>query len=157
SQNHLEYDFEVAPGADPSAITLEYPDATGLSIGADGQLLIHQAGAPDMVKSAPVMYQTDHGLQVAVHGEWVVKGPHEAGYVVTAYDPKLQLVIDPILFSTVLGGSGNESIFAGASDSAGNFYVAGGTTSTDFPVQNPFQSSASGSQDIFITKINAAG
>jgi len=60
-------------------------------------------------------------------------------------------------FSTLLGGSGIDSGRAIAFDSLNNLYVAGHTNSTDFPTRNPFQSTLSGGQDGFITKINATG
>src|SRR6202043_1531319 len=44
-----------------------------------------------------------------------------------------------------------------AVDSAGNAYVAGSTTSSDFPVVTPFQAALPGPQAAFVTKINAAG
>ena len=60
-------------------------------------------------------------------------------------------------FSTFLGGSGNEHAGGVAVDRFGNVYVAGGTYSTNFPVVAPIQGVNGGSQDAFVTKINAAG
>src|ERR1044071_2569869 len=42
-------------------------------------------------------------------------------------------------------------------DGAGNFFVAGNTTSTNFPTINAFQAQLGGSIDVTVVKIDAAG
>ncbi|MGA3324750.1 MAG: SBBP repeat-containing protein [Terriglobia bacterium] len=64
------------------------------------------------------------------------------------------------VYSTYLGGSGNESGLAIAVDSAGEAYVTGRTTSTNFPTVNPFQATNNGGYngyDVFVSEFNAAG
>ena len=60
-------------------------------------------------------------------------------------------------FSTFLGGTGNEHAGGIAVDGTGNVYVAGGTYSTNFPLKIPIQAINGGSQDAFVTKLNASG
>ncbi len=66
--------------------------------------------------------------------------------------------IDPtgstLLFSTFLGGSGGDDAPGLALDSAGMLYVAGSTSSTDFPVVNPIQAANAGWYDAFVSKID---
>lgn len=62
-----------------------------------------------------------------------------------------------LVYSTYLGGSGEDRAFRIAVDSAGNAYVTGDTDSTNFPTANALQSSIGGSVDAFVAKINAAG
>src|SRR6202167_3519361 len=62
-----------------------------------------------------------------------------------------------IVYSTYLGGSGEDAGHAIAIDANGNMYVAGTTTSTDFPTFKPAQSSLGGDQDAFIAEISADG
>jgi hypothetical protein len=62
-----------------------------------------------------------------------------------------------IAFSTYLGGSGEDGANAIALDSTGNIYIAGATSSTDFPVFKPLQSTPGGEGDAFIAKIAGDG
>lgn len=65
-----------------------------------------------------------------------------------------------LIYSTYLGGAGDENFSGGsiAVDLAGNAYVAGDTTSTDFPLRNAFQSAYGGGYtDLFVTKLNSSG
>ena len=66
-----------------------------------------------------------------------------------------------VVFSTYLGGSGNDYGRDITVDTAGNIYVTGTTSSDDFPTRNPYQSQrvrgGDAGADIFVTKINAAG
>lgn len=60
------------------------------------------------------------------------------------------------LYSTYLGGSGGDRSFGIAVDSSGNAYIAGETTSTNYPfMTGAFRTAPPGSNDAFITKLNA--
>jgi hypothetical protein len=60
-------------------------------------------------------------------------------------------------FSTFLGGAGIEHAGGIAVDSAGDIFVAGGTSSANFPVVSAVQGSLAGTQNAFVAKISAAG
>jgi Beta-propeller repeat len=63
------------------------------------------------------------------------------------------------IYSTYLGGSGSNDALAIAVDSAGEAYVTGDTTSSNFPVLNATQATlkAAGATNVFITKLQANG
>lgn len=61
-----------------------------------------------------------------------------------------------LLFSTYLGGSGGEDGTSLSLDPAGDVYVGGATTSSDFPVQDAAQAQPGGGQDAFVAKFDAA-
>jgi PKD repeat protein len=81
-------------------------------------------------------------------------GSYELGNV---FITKVNAEGTAFVYSTHLGGSGGDSGHAIALDSSGDIYVAGRTTSTDFPTKNPVQAANAGSFDIFITKLDATG
>src|SRR5271156_691445 len=56
NQQHLEYDFVVAPGADPDKIRLDVQGARNLRIDEKGDLLLRTSGGEIRLQK-PVMYQ----------------------------------------------------------------------------------------------------
>ncbi|MBK5229367.1 MAG: SBBP repeat-containing protein, partial [Actinobacteria bacterium] len=151
----LEYDFVVAPGADPKDIRVGFSGASDIAL-KDGSLVITTASGA-VTQEAPVLYQTIAGRQVPVDGRFVLAG-EEVGFEVGAYDHSRQLVIDPTLvYSTYLGGASDDVGYGIAVDSSGEAYVTGFTNSTKFPTVAPFQGSDAGSTDAFVTKLDRTG
>jgi hypothetical protein len=167
----LEYDFVVAPGADPSVIAVDV--AAGLSrhsssknggvkpplqVDPSGDLVVKTASG-EVRFHKPVVYQeqfTVNRSQMTVQdekrsstdnpkskiqnrkfldGRYVLQTDNQVGFKVASYDHTIPLVIDPVLsYATYFGGTtGNEQGNGIAVDAAGNVYVTGSTTSTDFP------------------------
>jgi Abnormal spindle-like microcephaly-assoc'd, ASPM-SPD-2-Hydin/Beta-propeller repeat len=155
--NALEHDFTVRPGADPSAIAFRLPGAERIDLSPDGDLEIHTAGAT-LTLTKPVAYQEGAAGRNTAEVKFEVDGQGVVHFRVGAYDRRRALVIDPVFsFSTFLTGTGNDQVNAVTTDAAGNIYVTGTTTSTDFPTQKPEQAAHSGSSDAFITKLDPTG
>jgi hypothetical protein len=84
--------------------------------------------------------------------------PAFGGGTTDAYVTKLNPTGSALVYSTYLGGGVDETGFGLALDAAGNAYVTGNTTSTNFPtITGAFQPANSGAGDAFVTKLNAAG
>ncbi|MBI3000509.1 MAG: SBBP repeat-containing protein [Deltaproteobacteria bacterium] len=79
------------------------------------------------------------------------------GVVVDAFVTKLNPAGSALVYSTYLGGSGGENGIGIAVDAAGNAYIAGQTSSTDFPTANPLQATYGGTGDGFVAKLDATG
>ena len=63
-----------------------------------------------------------------------------------------------LVYSTYVGGSGNDSGNALAVDSSGDVFVAGGTTSSNFPTTaGSFQKNSGGGLDAFVFELNPSG
>ncbi|MFA5414288.1 MAG: PKD domain-containing protein [Methanoregula sp.] len=62
-----------------------------------------------------------------------------------------------ILYSTYLGGTGNDFGYGIAADPSGYIYVAGKTLSSDFPLKNATKTTIGGTTDAFVAKLNSAG
>src|SRR5437899_13011354 len=76
-----------------------------------------------------------------------------------AFVTKINAAGSAIVSSSYVGGSGDDFAFGIAVDGSGNAYIAGQTTSTNFPITmaTAFQTSNAGAQDAFIAKLNATG
>ena len=103
-ERQLEYDFVVAPGADPSKIAFRIRGAARMKINAHGDLVLHGTDS-DFVMHKPVIYQTIASERRPIEGSFVKKGKNEVAFRLGAYDHSQSLVIDPaIAFSSFLGG-----------------------------------------------------
>src|SRR5438876_1017497 len=164
NQRQLEYDLVVRPGADPTRIVLDIQGAERLQVDAQGDLVLHTSVGP-IRQRKPVIHQELDGVRKDIPGGYVLKGEHQVGFKVAAYDASQALVIDPVLsYSTYLGGSGAIGDYGAgiAVDASGNAYVTGGTSSSDFPTtagafQTTFGGDVFGGGDAFVTKLNPTG
>ncbi len=155
--SHLEYDFLIAPGVDPAAIRMEFDGVRRLRVNRQGDLELVMAHGV-LTQRRPVAYQVIDGQRRPVAARFVTKGRRQVAFAVPAYDARRELVIDPVLdYASYLGGSGLDRAFAVATDSSGNMYVTGVTNSANFPTKGAFQTALGGSEDVFVTKLNAAG
>ncbi len=155
SRNGLvEFDFEVAPGADPARARFSFPGRKAELL-ADGSLRVKTA-AGDLSVPRPVAW-TEDGR--SVESRFHLRGASEARVRLGTYDKSKRLTIDPALsYLTYWGGSGSETPAAMAVDSAGNIYLAGSTGSTGFPVSsNAYQRTSGGNLDAFVSKFSPAG
>jgi len=152
----LEYDFTVAANANPSAIAMAF-SAESAIIQPDGSLELTVGGHP-LIQRRPVAYQMTANGKRPVAAHYVPKGKNAFGFALGSYDPRVAVVIDPVLsYSTYLGGSGQDDAYGLAVDSAGNAYVVGATNSLDYPSSTPWPGSSAGHFHAFISKLNAAG
>jgi Beta-propeller repeat len=150
----LEYDFIVQPGSNPHKIRIGFSGSRGVSINDSGDLVLKTAGDP-IVQKKPHVYQVVDGQEQTVDAGYVISGNH-VGFKIAAYDKTKPLVIDPVLvYSTFFGGTGSEIGYGIAVDLTGAVYVAGSTTSTDFPIQSAVQPAyGTGSTDAFVFKLD---
>lgn len=158
NQHSLEYDFVVAPGADPKAIRLAFHGMTRMSVDKKGNLILDTNGGK-IIQHAPKVYQSVNGKRKDIAAHYLLRTKNQISLTIGAYDPKKTLIIDPVIsYSTYLGGSGFDVGADIAIDRWGNAYVTGTTRSTDFPVtQNALQPDSAGAMDVFVAKLNVKG
>ena len=142
NQNELEHDFVVSPGADASAIQLQYAGVTGTALAEDGNLLLHTRGGT-VQQRKPIAYQQVAGRRTDVPAAYDVREDNVVTFRLGAYDHTQPLVIDPVLvYSTFIGGSAEEFAMDVKVDAARNVYLTGYTGSfaqaqDDRPTQVP--------------------
>jgi uncharacterized protein (TIGR03437 family) len=158
-----EVDFVVAPRSRPDQIALTFPGADSLERDASGGVILHQ-GDHRIALEAPFVYQDENGERRRIEGRYVLKGRAQVGFEIAAFDGSRPLVIDPVItYASALGGSGDDSAMGIATDSQGNLYLTGATTSPDFPTSSPLQQKPGGPGkpgphvNVFVSKLNAAG
>ncbi|MBA3915006.1 MAG: SBBP repeat-containing protein, partial [Acidobacteriales bacterium] len=169
-QGQLEYDFEVAPGADPRQISVALQSSSAPVLASNGDLVLTSESGKVRLQ-APQVYQKDGDRVIDIPARFSMQDGR-VSFSLGSYDRRRALVIDPVLsYSSYLGGSGNESCSAILStsvppancpaiaiDGSFNIYVAGSTTSTDFPAPSGGTSpSLNGVANVFIAKLDPTG
>ena len=156
-QRQLEFDFIVAPGANPRPITASFVGARRIATDGTGNLLLSSA-AGDVLLHKPVAYQEKNGNREPVDARFVLEAENRVRFELGHYDHDRKLVIDPsVSYATYLGGSAEDDGLAIAIDDAGAAYVTGDTMSTNFPTVNPEQANNAGGFDVFVTKFAPGG
>jgi hypothetical protein len=156
NQGKLEYDFVVAPGADPGQVRLGWEGMDTLALNADGDLSL-RTSLGEIVQKRPLVYQDTDTGRVAVAAKYVMAPDHQVSFQLASYDRGRPLIIDPVMvYSTYLGGSSFDQAFGIAVDATGAAYVTGFTSSSNFPMASPFDNTLA-SQDVFVTKLSPSG
>jgi hypothetical protein len=153
----LEYDFELAPGADPAQIAF--------TISGHKAIRLTDAGGIDLELSSgtvhvlqPVAYQLGDNERTAVSAGFEMRGDGEIRFRLEPYDRSAPLVIDPVIvYSEYISGSFTDSAQAVQLDESGSVYVTGETSSLDFPT-TPGAYDTTGSAVIsFVAKLGPDG
>ena len=128
----IEYDFVIAPGADPGRIRVAFDGIDRLRVDPNGDLVL-ETPQGEIRNRKPSIYQSDKPIA----GTYVLRGKRKAGFALEAYEKTKPLVIDPVLtYATLLGGLAGDQAYAVAMDGNGMIYIGGETTSTNFPLKN---------------------
>ena len=170
SQRQLEYDFVVAPGADPGSIELAVSGANDLAVDDGGNLrLSHPAGTLTM--RLPIAYQEKDGEKLPVEVAYAIEGTQTIRFRLGEWDRSKPLVIDPVVtYATYFGGGSAEIPADIVVDANGQAVIAGSTRSIDLPLTpNAVQDTLAGGRcsggmlvptlclDVFAAKLNADG
>jgi hypothetical protein len=156
NQRNLEYDFVVAPGADPRRVQVAWEGVDSQMLNRDGDLVL-QTPLGEMVQKRPRVYQETSSGRVEVAAHYVLAPGRRVGFELARYDRRRPLIIDPqLVYSTYLGGNSADYGYAIAVDSSGAAYVTGDTASGTFPVVTPLKTT-NASTDAFVTKISPSG
>jgi hypothetical protein len=158
----LSTNFPVASAA-YSRLNGSLHDAFALKLSANGSMLAYSTylGGSNAEYAYGIAVDSSGNAYIAgdtMSANYPVVGGVQTtfGGVADAFLTKLSST-GSVVYSTFLGGTGTEHAGGVAVDGSGNAYIAGGTTSTNFPVLGAIQSVNGGSEDVFLTKINAAG
>jgi hypothetical protein len=148
----IEYDFEVAPGADASRIRMRFDGADRVSLNDRGELVL-ALGSGEITQHAPSVYQRrDSGEIIAVNAHYRMNQDGSVGVDLAGYDRAAKLIVDPtITYSAYLSGSGTDEGVIVTHNAKGLVYMAGDTVSSDFPLAGTSaQEFTGGSQDVWL-------
>lgn len=164
SNGPIKYDFIIKPHADASQIRLSYegvkPKRTD-----EGQLLL-KTSVGEVFESRPFAYQLVDGHITPIDCQYRVSGK-EVTFEIGAYDPSLDLIIDPeLIFSTYSGSTADNFGYTATFDEEGHLYAGSSVFGTGYPTTpGAYQATWAGGvgagalagTDIALTKFNLQG
>ena len=127
----LKYEFVLLPGSSPSVISMKVSGHQDLSLDGDGSLRISTPTRDILDTGLRVFYQDAPGELIS--GTFELRDGERYGFALGDYDGHRTVVIDPLVFSTLLGGSRTDEAWSHSTDDKGYIYVTGVTESGNFP------------------------
>jgi len=152
-QQRLEYDFTVAPGADPSAIGVRHAGAE-VALDARGNLVL-TTSVGTVRELAPQAWQTNAaGARRPVACRYALSAGGTVRFALGDYDRALPLTIDPtVVFATYTGSTATNWGFTATYDAQGNLYSGGIAFSLGYPASpGAYQTTFAGIIDMALIK-----
>jgi hypothetical protein len=131
SESSPRYDFIVHPGGDINQIVYSFFGNHELNI--TKHQVSFETTIAKITTTELLTYQIIDGIKKEVKSNFVSRSG-KIGFEVSAYDPKYDLVIDPVVFGSFFGGTSDDSIADIFPSDNDEFVIAGTTSSADFPV-----------------------
>jgi beta-propeller repeat-containing protein len=174
NQQQLEYDFVVAPGANPKQIGFALQGVEHIRVDASSGDLVLDIEDSELHFARPNVYQIEEeqtsglgGRKRLVGGDYMLEADNHVAFNLAPYDSSKPLVIDPVIrFYTYLGGMLPDVALHVAADGSG-VYVIGATASPDFPTASAISSGLHAAicgtskafpcPDAFVTKVKPDG
>jgi hypothetical protein len=103
----MKNEYVVKAGADPTAIRVKYDGAKALRVNEKRQLEI-QTPSGMLIEDVPLSYQVIDGKKREVHTKYRIGADQTVQFQVGSYKIDTDLIIDPLTFSTFLGGNADE-------------------------------------------------
>lgn len=158
------YDLIVAPGGDPSQIRYRLAGAEQVTVTSEGRLSICTSLGEVELRELFAYQQEPNGVRRQVECQFTIDSNGEVGFAVGQYDRHRTLVIDPLLYSTFLGGSASEqgstsAFTAIALANNGDVWVAGATLSGtgSYPTTTgAYDTTFGGGCDVVVAKIDTS-
>ncbi|HEY3294144.1 MAG TPA: hypothetical protein VGL38_01765, partial [bacterium] len=153
----IETVYHLHPGADPNQIQLRYEGQDGaITVDANGSLLL-STSLGLVTEKAPFAYQTINHTQIEIPCRYDLTA--EGGYrlVLGPYDATKEVVIDPLVYGSFLGGGGADEVRGMALSPNRQIVLCGMTDAQGFPITPGAYQQIGRYEDGFVTKLSLGG
>ncbi len=151
--NNIEKLFYVKPGVSQKKIKIKLQGAKRIKISETGELIIKTRNG-NIKFTKPVAYQIINNKKEHIEVAYTAKGK-TYGFKTDDYNPDYELVIDPLIASTFVGGANRDDPWFLALDGDGIVFITGETISSSYPTTTgAYDISANGGYDVFISKFS---
>lgn len=149
------YDLIIKPYKEINQIELKVLGGDSILINSIGEAVIKNR-FQDVLLNDLYVYEKETNKKI--NAKWVKSTDSTLRFEIGNYDHSKTLIIDPLIYSTYLGGSTEELIKDIKVNQNGEAYVTGSTRSIDFDITpGVYQTNFGGFWDVFISKLNSSG
>ncbi len=155
----LEYDLELAPGADLSKVICRVDGGDSLSIDDAGRLVVATRYGELKHENPKTWTNNADGTRTEIDSKFVLIDSQRFGFAIPNRDPSASIVLDPgLTYGSYMGGTSREHGCGVSVDNDCDLYVAGDTQSADFPsTAGAFDSTYNAKFDTFVAKLIGTG
>ncbi len=158
-EGNLRYDYIVSPLADYKKIQLSVQGSDKCQIKEND--LVFNTIFGEVRQCKLFVYQNIDGVKKAVQAKWIQKNEHFS-FELGNYDSRYPLIIDPLIWSTYIGGTADDHPCDVTRDIFNNVYITGYTASASYPTtagvyDNTHNGGGSYPHDVFVSKLNSTG
>jgi len=155
--NSIRYDYILKPGSDLTLLKLKFEGQESIRINETGELII-KTSLGEVTNGKLFSYQNDNGTKIEIACRFVQTEDGTISIKAVGYDKTKELIIDPLVYSTFIGGNDMDDIYSIKIDDEGNAFLAGYTLSANYPTTiGSYQTTEKGFYDAIITKLNSLG
>jgi len=156
NEEGLKYDFIVKPGGVHEEIGWHYDGIEDIHSDEFGNLQI-KTTTGTLHEEKPFSYQIINGEKVEIVSKYDLQS-NSVGLIIGKYDDKSPLIIDPLIYSTYIGGIDWDWGDGIEVDSEGNVFLVGSSESFNFPTTSgSYDEDHNGGRDVVVCKVNAEG
>jgi len=154
--NYLRYDFVLQPGAEPNDITFTL-DGSNETIKNIGNELILETSIGNIHIGDLKSYQYNQKNKNKIRSHFEIDN-NQIKLITDAFDKNAIMIIDPLVWSTFIGGSQDDYYNDVVLDANNNVYVTGYTSSSNYPTTiGSYNTSFTNFYDIIVTKFSSNG
>ncbi len=155
----LRYDLIILPYADLEQFRMKFEGQEGLEVNENGELVI-MTSIGDVKNQKIYAYQNSNPAtkETEIPVSFNRNEDGTIGFSTKNYNKHLSLTIDPLIYSTFIGGAGADTETDMAISNTGEAYVTGYTSTSDYPTTSEaYDVSHNGGFDVFVSKLNING
>ncbi|MBI3218953.1 MAG: SBBP repeat-containing protein [Bacteroidetes bacterium] len=156
AKNQFRYDLLCDSTSKPSKIHFRFEGAANVELSPDGNIVLGSS-IGEVFMGAPNAYQIINGKKILVECKYYITSDKSIGFETGKYDVKQELIIDPPVFSNIVGGSDSDNGVAITVDTNKSAYITGETSSMNFPVIPGSYKTTLKLQSCFVSKYRPSG
>ena len=153
SQHEVKYSFIVHPGGNPREIKIRVEGNSELSLDTFNNLVISTPVGDIVDENLIVTYSNDK--EHVIRSEFQILSTDTYTFSLGEYDTDRKIIIDPMVYSSTIGGYYLDSGVSVTLTDDGNIILLGRTSSSDFPTTTgAYQRNYSNMDDLYICMVN---